>query len=44
MLFCEFWSIILIENEEDLGILHRDKDYDIIQDCVELKVVKAGKT
>jgi predicted nucleic acid-binding protein len=27
--------------ENDLSILHRDRDYDIIQECVGLKVIKA---
>ncbi len=29
--------------ENDLTVLHKDRDYDIIQDCVGLKVLKATK-
>jgi predicted nucleic acid-binding protein len=29
--------------ENDLAVLHKDRDYDIIQECVGLKVLKATK-
>jgi predicted nucleic acid-binding protein len=36
-----FIAAICLEN--DLSILHKDRDYDIIQECTGLKVVKAQR-